>query len=215
MDTAGSKIPRSHALKNVYDFKSGTGDRRRLDLAFGHGFRRSGDLLSEMVEFARPFTGPLSQPDFETFGARMAALQLERIELSRTRKAPDGGPAIDQEPFNEFLMWLALGYGEVPFELVLTNQVIASVEYGWLAVHAAVRGGYSNGITTYNRRSRFGMMSVGAPMLSPATMRSWSSCAKVRASPRKRQRALPGSVAPTNWATNSCICRTRSDNRLA
>ena len=34
------------------------------------------------------------------------------------------------------------------------------MEYGWPAVHAAVRGGYSNGITTYNRRSRFGTMSI-------------------------------------------------------
>jgi hypothetical protein len=151
---------RLDALKKVYDFKSGTGDRQRLDLAFGRGFRQSGESLSEMVEFARPYTGPLSQSDFETFGARMAAVQLERIELWRTRSALDGYPAIDQQPFNEFLMWVALGYGEVPFELVLTNQVIASVEYGWPAVHAAVRGGYSNGITTYNRRSRFGTMSI-------------------------------------------------------
>ena len=151
---------RLDASKNIYDFKSGTGDRRRLDLALGRGFRQSGEPLDEMVEFARPYIGALSQPDFKTFGARMAALQLERIELWRTRKTLDGDPAIDQAPFNEFLMWLALGYGEVPFELVLTNQVIASVEYGWPAVHAAVRGGYSNGITTYNRRSRFGTMSI-------------------------------------------------------
>jgi len=151
---------RADALKNVYDFKSGTGDRRRLDLAFGRGFQRSGEPLGEMVAFASQHTGPLAQPDFETFGARMAALQLERIELWRTRKALDGSPAIDQEPFNEFVLWVALGYGEVPFELVLTNQVIASVEYGWPAVHAAVRGGYSNGITTYNQRSRFGTMSI-------------------------------------------------------
>jgi hypothetical protein len=157
-------IPASRRLdasKNIFDFKSGTGNRRRLDLAFGRGFRQAGEPLDEMVEFARPYTGALSLPDFKTFGTRMAALQLERIELWRARKALDGGPAIDQEPFNEFLMWLALGYyGEVPFELVLTNQVIASVEYGWPAVHAAVRGGYSNGITTYNRRSRFGTMSI-------------------------------------------------------
>ena len=151
---------RADALKNVYDFKSGTGDRRRLDLAFARGFRQNGEPLTEMVEFARPYTGALSQPDFETFGERMAALQLEGIELWRRREALDGGPAIDQQPLNEFLMWIALGYGEVPFELILTNQVIASVEYGWPAVHAAVRGGYTNGITTYNRRSRFGTMSI-------------------------------------------------------
>lgn len=151
---------RAAAMQGVFDFKSGGGDRQRLAQAFGRGFRQGGEPLEAMRAFAEPYSGPIAQAGFEVFGARMADLQLDGIGRWARRKAPDGAPAIDRQPFNEFLMWVALGYGEVPYELVLTNQLIASVEYGWPAVHAAVRGGYSNGLTTYNRRSRFGTMSV-------------------------------------------------------
>ena len=151
---------RDTARKNIYDFKHGNGDRRRLEQAFAQGFRQGGEPLEAMVEFARPYIGHLSQTSFESFGARMAALQLERIGVWRDRKALDGGAAIDAQAFNEFAMWVALGYGDVPYELVLTNQLIVSVEYGAPAVHVAIRGGYSNGFTTYSRLSRFGTMSV-------------------------------------------------------
>lgn len=156
-------IPRARrikALKESYDFKSGQGQRAELDRAFARGFREGGEPLEEMLAFARPHTGAIEPATFEVFGARIAALQLERIERWRTRLALDGGPAIDSQPFNEFPMWLALGYGDVPFELVLTNQLIAGVENVLPAVHTAVRGGYSNGLTTYNRLSRYGTVSV-------------------------------------------------------
>lgn len=151
---------RTKALQESYDFKSGQGQRAELDRGFARGFREGGESLDEMIAFARPHTGAIEPATFEVFGARIAALQLERVERWRTRLALDGGPAIDSQPFNEFPMWLALGFGDVPFELVLTNQLIAGVENVLPAVHTAVRGGYSNGLTTYNRLSRYGTVSV-------------------------------------------------------
>lgn len=151
---------RATAASESYDFKSGRGDRKALERAFARGFRTGGEALHEMIAFALPHTGPIEPPTFETLGARIAALQLERVERWRGRTALDGGPAIDGQPFNEFPMWLALGHGDVPYELVLTNQLIAGVENVWPAVHTAVRGGYSNGITTYNRLSRYGTLSI-------------------------------------------------------
>ncbi|MET0312145.1 MAG: hypothetical protein ABW051_08850 [Burkholderiaceae bacterium] len=150
---------RQQALRESYDFKTGRGDRAALDRAFARGFRESGEPLQEMLAFARPHTGPVPG-DFNAFGARVAALQLERVARWANRKALDGGPAIDASPFNEFPMWLALGHGQVPYELVLTNQLIAGVEYTFPAVHSAIRGGYSNGITSYGRHSRLGTVSV-------------------------------------------------------
>lgn len=150
---------RAKARAESFDFMSGRGDRAALDRAFAKGFRESGEPLAEMIAFAQPHTGPVAA-DYETFGSRIAALQLERAAQWAARKALDGGPAIDTQPFNEFPMWLALGWGEVPYELVLTNQLIAGVEYTFPAVHSAIRGGYSNGITTYGRMSRYGTFSV-------------------------------------------------------
>lgn len=150
---------RAQALKESYDFKSGHADRAALDRAFARGFRDSRESLAEMIAFAQPHTGPIAA-SHQDLGRKVAALQLARVQQWAQRKALDGGPAIDAQPFNEFPMWLALGFGELPYELVLTNQLIAGVEYTFPAVHTAIRGGYSNGITSYGRLSRLGTFSV-------------------------------------------------------
>lgn len=151
---------RDEAMADVFDFKTGRGDVRRLEQAFARGFRTGGESLREMAAYAVPHVGPVPEAGFEGFGARMARIQLERIARWRAVAALDGKPVIDAQPFNEFALWLALGHGDVPFELLLTNQIIASVEYSQPAVHSAVRGGYTNGVTTYGRVSRFQTFSV-------------------------------------------------------
>lgn len=150
---------RAQALKESYDFKSGRADRAALDRAFAKGFRDSRESLAEMIAFAQAHTGPMAA-NHQDLGRKVAALQLARVQQWAQRKALDGGPAIDAQPFNEFPMWLALGFGELPYELVLTNQLIAGVEYTFPAVHTAIRGGYSNGITSYGKQARFGTFSV-------------------------------------------------------
>jgi hypothetical protein len=148
------------AREAIYDFKSGKGDRTRLEREFGKGFRESGQRLEGMLAFARPHTGPLKEASFESLGRALARMELERIQGWKSVRALDGGPAIDATPYNEFPMWLQVGYTHLPYEILITNQVIASVEYTFPAVHAAIRGGYSNGITTYSSASKFGTTSI-------------------------------------------------------
>lgn len=152
---------RDLARRDIFDFKSGRGDRSRLTKAFVRGFQAGGEPLQDMVRFAQAAVPELTVPaSLDGFGEAMADLQLRRLARWQAMPALDGQPAIDAQEFNEFSMWLALGHANLPFELVLTNQLIASVEYGWPAVHAAVRGGYTNGITTYSRDSRHGTVSI-------------------------------------------------------
>jgi ribosome modulation factor len=152
---------RDSARRDIFDFKSGRGDSARLARAFARGFQAGGEPLQDMVRFAQAAVPEMTVPgSLDAFGAAMADLQLRRLARWKSMLALDGRPAIDAQDFNEFSMWLALGHADLPFELVLTNQLIASVEYGWPAVHAAVRGGYTNGITTYSRDSRHGTVSV-------------------------------------------------------
>jgi hypothetical protein len=148
------------AIEQSYDFKTGKGDPDRLAKAFGRGFKDSGEPLADLIAYVRPYAGEPKESSYEALGVELAGFQLRRIERWKTIKALDGGPAIDISPYNEFPMWLALGYGDIPFELVLTNQLIVSAEYVFPAVHTAIRGGYSNGVTTYSRSSRFKTMSV-------------------------------------------------------
>jgi len=150
----------ANALAQIYDFKTNQGDPVRLARAFGKGLRDAGEPLESMIAYSRAYTGELKEHSFEALGVALSRLQIERIERWKSIKALDGGPAIDAAPYNEFSMWLALGMTDMPYELVLTNQVIASIEYIDPAVHAAIRGGYDNGVTTTSPSSRFKTMSV-------------------------------------------------------
>lgn len=144
----------------IYDFKTGRGDFGRFAKAFAEDLKKQGGQLPELIEYARPHIGAVSIDSYEALGTALARLQLDRIERWKNVKALDGTPAIDASPYNEYFMWLALGYSRVPFELLLTNQIIASVEYLHSAVHSAIRGGYSNGLATYSRSSRVKTVSV-------------------------------------------------------
>lgn len=152
---------RERSMRWVFDFKSGRGDMALLTRSFAEGFKDSGESLPQMIGFALPHAPKLKpQSSMEEFSAILAQLHLQGLNEWRALKALDGGPAIDASEFNEFLMWVALGYSDLPFELVLTNQLIASVELILPAVHASVRGGYSNGLTTYSKGSRLGTVAV-------------------------------------------------------
>lgn len=157
-------IPRARrdaASVDIYDFKSGTGDLTRLKRDFVKIFAAQSEPLADRIAFAQPYANHLlSDATVAEFGAAMADLQLRRLGQWRDIKALDGGNVIDNNPYNEFAMWLALGHSELPFELVLTNQIIASAEYNSVSVHSAIRGGYTNGVTTYNKSSRYGTVSI-------------------------------------------------------
>lgn len=151
---------RLQALQDSYDFKSGVGDAARLAGEFGRRLREEGAPLAAMIDYARPYMGALPENSYEAFGAALAKLQLQRIGNWQAIPALDGGPAIDDSPYNEYNLWNVLGYGDLPFELVITNQIIASVEELDPSVHTSIRGGYNNGLTTNSRLSRFGTYSV-------------------------------------------------------
>ena len=151
---------RREALAHAYDFKSGTGDPRKLAGDYGRGLREAGESLPAMLGYVKPYLGELQDRSYEGLGAALARLQLERIGRWQAVPALDGGPAIDVSPYNEYSMWDLAGYGDLPFELVITNQIIASVEDIDPSVHTSIRGGYNNGLTTYSRSSRFGTVSV-------------------------------------------------------
>lgn len=155
------KASRDVALPQIYDFKTGTGDLPRLKKAFTQVFASETGPLADRIAYAQPYTPNLrSDATVAEFGAAMADLQVQRLAQWRDMRALDSGKAVDEKPYNEFTMWLALGDGDLPFELVLTNQIIASAEYDSVSVHSAIRGGYTNGVTTYSKASRYGTTSV-------------------------------------------------------
>lgn len=161
---AFARIPmrrRSDVQRHVLDFRSGKVDTDRLARDFASEFAKLPEPMDRQVDYARPHAPDLpANSGHKELGRAMAQLQLERLARWQALQAEDGQSVLADADYNEFMLWVALGYGDFPYELVLTNQIIASVENVVPSVHSAIRGGYSNGITTYSRRSRYGAMSV-------------------------------------------------------
>jgi hypothetical protein len=163
IETFFNRMPakkRQEAATQSYDFKSGKGDPIALAREFGRGLREEGGSLPAMLTYTRPYLGELKEQSYEELGRALVQIQLDRIRHWQKIPALDNGPAIDGSPYNEYTMWNLLGYGDIPFELVITNQIIASVEAVDPSVHTSIRGGYNNGLTTNSRSSRFGTFSV-------------------------------------------------------
>lgn len=140
----------------IYDFKRGQGDLQRLKKGFAKDLRESGEDLDAMIGYARPhLRKPLKERSYEALADALIATQLARLNALTTQRATDGQPVLDAQPFNEFVYWDMMADADLPYEVVVTNQIIASVEYASNSVHSALRGGITNGLTTANRASRY------------------------------------------------------------
>lgn len=138
--------------------------------------------LEDQIAFASPHL--ISQPVSKTVDAFADAV-IEtfktRLEYWTTAKLADGNPIIGKVPGlpdlrgNEYGYWTLMAKLGVEAEIVLTNQLIASVEYIPTPVHTAIRGGITGGSTEYNPASQFGAsvwMSIAPFFLDDAQVRS-------------------------------------------
>lgn len=145
----------------IYDFKSGKGNRTLLTKGYAAAFRGGEDNLEEMIAYAEPFLlAPLRGRTYEGFAEAVTATLVTRLEQIKSQKLPDGGDLIDRSLNNEVVFWAYIGRLSFPYDVVITNQLIASAEYVGSSVHTAIRGGITNGITTLNPSSRYGTTAI-------------------------------------------------------
>jgi hypothetical protein len=144
-----------------YDFKSGKGDRARLVRGYAAALRSDENSLDDMIAYAEPFLlAPVRERTYQGFAEAVTATLLARLDELRSQKLPDGGELIDRSPNNEVLYWAFIGKLSLPYDVVVTNQLIASAEYLGSSVHTAIRGGITNGITTGNPSAPRGMTAI-------------------------------------------------------
>jgi len=141
---------------SIYDFKSGTGDNRKLAEGINTTLTQRGTKLEDALAFAAPYLPAGHPKDLMTFSELLSNVMLQRLEHWRKVKAADGAPVLDASPYNEWIYWDTLGYGNLQYDLVITNQLIASAEYVDVDVHSAIRGGVSVGTTSYSRNNKYG-----------------------------------------------------------
>lgn len=145
----------------IYDFKTGRGDDARLRKAYVQGIGRHKDNLDDQIDYVRPYLlAPLAGRSYEALSDVLMHTHLARLRQFRGQRLADGGLLIDDQPYNEYMYWGSLDFIRLPYEVVITNQLIASVEYYDHEVHSAIRGGVTNGIATQNGGARFSATSV-------------------------------------------------------
>ena len=148
---------------SIGDFRNGNVDWEKVRKLLVEQIKKEKDPLSAQIEFARPYLRPplaeetldgFSNAVVETFKIRLAHWTVAALE--------DGHPVIGQVPgrpdlpHNEYGYWALLTKLGIDAEIILTNQLVASVEYMPTPVHTSIRGGITGGSTEYNPSSRFG-----------------------------------------------------------
>jgi hypothetical protein len=143
--------------QSIYDFKSGTGDKQKLAEGIHTTLTQRGTKLEDALAFAAPYLPADAHPeDLTSLADLLAKTMLERLEQWRHVNAADGAPVLDASPYNEWVYWDTLGYGNLTYDLVITNQFIASAEYYGVDIHSAIRGGVTVGTTSYSRTGKYG-----------------------------------------------------------
>ena len=143
--------------KFIADFKKDRVDRQRLEGAYEKAISEQVAPLKDWAEYAAREIG-LAKVDTDPseWKRRLAKSHIDGLALLMKMKATDGKPVIDDSPYNEYLFWHALGERAQVHDVIITNQLVASAEYSGVDIHPALRGGLTNGNTSFSRDSTFG-----------------------------------------------------------
>jgi len=129
-------------------------DLARMGDALYQSMREDGSDPQALIDYARPYLihpGPVT--NLEELARAVIQAMLIRLRYWYGHRAPDGRPVLDSSPYNQWVWWDSMGYGELPVEVVITNQLVASLENYDLALHTGLRGGINGGTMTYSRAS--------------------------------------------------------------
>lgn len=109
----------------------------------------------KVIDYAQPYLlhPEIKQTDFIGLSYALVDTLIARLNYWKKQKATDGHPVLDANAYNEWVWWDSLGYGDLPYEVVITNQLVASAEYYGMDVHSSLRGGLTAGTTSYNRNA--------------------------------------------------------------
>jgi len=146
----------------IGDFRNGNVDWESIRENLVEQIKRQKDPLSEQIEFARRYlVRPLEEESLEDFSSAVMETFKSRLSHWMVAKLEDGHPVIGRVPgqpdlpYNEFSYWSLMAKLGIDAEIILTNQLVASVEYIPLPVHTSIRGGITGGSTEYNPASQF------------------------------------------------------------
>ena len=147
----------------IGDFRAGKVDWGIVRKNLVKQIEKQQDPLAKQIDFARPYlVHPLETENLDSFSRAVLETFKARLSHWTVAKLDDGHPVIGKVPgrpdlpLNEYLYWALMAKRGIDAEIVLTNQLVASVEYIPTPVHSSIRGGITGGSTEYNPSSQFG-----------------------------------------------------------
>jgi hypothetical protein len=145
----------------TYNFAGGR-TRNILVQELEGSLRRNRSPIAAQIAYAQPHLASTAVPtDATSLAAALIDTQLVRFSQWKALLGRDAQPLLDDSLYNEYLAWALAPRGQAwPFEVVITNQLLASVEYKNNSLHSALRGGVSNGLTCESPASRYGTVST-------------------------------------------------------
>lgn len=109
-----------------------------------------------VIQYAKPYLEtPCDDCDLNELANELVNTMLSRIKFWFDYKAKDGQPVLNGMPYSEWVWWDSMGYSDMPYDVVITNQLVASIENYGMAVHSSLRGGITGGTMTYSRKSPY------------------------------------------------------------
>jgi len=160
-DLVRNEPPNLKAL--IGDFRNDRVDWERVRQNLVKQIKKQRDPLAEQIRFARPYlVVPIAREDLDSFSRAVVETFKARLSHWTAATLADGHPVIGDVPgrrdlpLNEYGYWTLMAKRGIDAEIVLTNQLVASVEYIPIPVHTSIRGEITGGSTEYNPSSRFG-----------------------------------------------------------
>ncbi|MDP3651212.1 MAG: hypothetical protein Q8R67_05950 [Rhodoferax sp.] len=121
----------------------------------------NGGTVQDLQRYSAPYLfKPPANDTLDAFADALAYTQVGLMSEWRTQMHSDKKPLLVSDGFAEYSFWLVLGYTSLPYEIVITNQLMASAEKIANSVHSALRGGVTNGLTGSSRGSASGTFSI-------------------------------------------------------
>lgn len=151
--------------RSIGDFRNGKVNWKRVRKSLVKQIKKQKEPLSRQIEFARPYLVlPLEEEPLESFADAVIETFKVRLLHWTVANLEDGHPAIGKAPgfadlpYNEYNYWVLMAKLGIDAEIILTNQLVASVEYFGVPIHTSIRGGITGGSTEYNPSSKLGSL---------------------------------------------------------
>ena len=147
--------------RDIFDFKSGAGNQNKLVKGYLEALNSYNLKITDMIEYVQPYLiNPVRVQSKKSIAQARVETHLGRLGNWKTISALDGQSIVDATIANEWKAWDVLGYSQLPYDLVITNQPIISAEYKDVGINTALRGGVTAGTTGHSKSARYNTYSM-------------------------------------------------------